>query len=432
VILVGNGKQVILHTFESGTATLESVEIPLHFKGAPVVGSDNIVRGIRIFRAGSFKDSQGRPTKWSPEQLRLMVDNFNALVSSGIFPHVPVKTNHSRDVKDIVGYFEKLYVDEGGFLAADVKFTEPDGLTKWNNGTFRNRSIELGAYETNDGEKFYPAVMGLAFVDTGAVEGLFAKDDEVPLHAVFSLVDGNKEMEPQMTELDRWLAANPGKTAQDWHNAVVYAHAKSQEDAWVAAANYAKWEQDASYAQAVQDHFAQAEQLGVQTGGAPPQPAPQFALHIGGQMISDPAAAQHAIHGLEQFRSETIMGGRTEFIQNLVKANKLPKTQEQDEIQFALGLSDAQWDHYRKTREAVATPSLFQSYGDGGEGGAGAGAGSNPAGIMGFQQPGGPAMDAATASEIVDNHKRAGKSAEFIKSTASFKFLEAAGQAPQV
>lgn len=137
----------------------------------PVAG--HAVVGMKIFRVGSFKNSAGESTKWTAADLRQMVENFHALRSNGIFPNIPVRENHGRDVREVVGYFTDLRVD-GKFLVADLDLTEPTAAERYTRGTYRARSLEVGSYETNNGEVYYPTVMGLAFCDIPAVEGLYA------------------------------------------------------------------------------------------------------------------------------------------------------------------------------------------------------------------------------------------------------------------
>lgn len=131
------------------------------------------ITGIRVFRAGKFKNSDGVESKWSVADLKAMVSNFHELRGNGILPHIPVRENHSRDIRSVVGYFADLRV-EGQFLVADLDLTEPDAQQRYARGTYRARSLEVGGYETNDGEVYYPTVMGLAFCDIPAVEGLYA------------------------------------------------------------------------------------------------------------------------------------------------------------------------------------------------------------------------------------------------------------------
>ncbi len=130
-----------------------------------------VVKRVEIFKAGSFKDSLGDEHEWTVEHLLIMVNNFNTLRSEDKFPNVPVRRDHSWSVEGVIGYIASLSVD-GDRLVADIEFTEPDDFAKFERGTYRSRSLEVGAYEDNDGVTRWPVVMGLAFVDIPAVEGL--------------------------------------------------------------------------------------------------------------------------------------------------------------------------------------------------------------------------------------------------------------------
>lgn len=130
-----------------------------------------VVRAVEVFKAGSFKDSMGDERTWTVDQLAMMVSNFNLLRDTDRFPNVPIRRDHSWSMDGVIGWFEGLAVS-GDRLVADLEFTEPEDFEKFERGTYRSRSIEIGAYEDNDGVMYWPVVMGLAFVDIPAVEGL--------------------------------------------------------------------------------------------------------------------------------------------------------------------------------------------------------------------------------------------------------------------
>lgn len=147
-----------------------------------------VVRGLEIFRAGSFRDSSGVQRDWTIPELWSLADNFH-LLKSRQFPNVPVRTDHSQSVLSVVGYIDNITVVSDR-LVADVEFTEPEHHAKFNRGTYRARSVEIGKYEDNDGVSHWPVVLGLAFVDIPAVEGLhrgsqavrcFAYQEETPV-----------------------------------------------------------------------------------------------------------------------------------------------------------------------------------------------------------------------------------------------------------
>ena len=139
--------------------------------------------GLKIFRAGTFKDSLGEQRTWTADDLTDIVSNFEMLRDKDIHPNVPVRKNHTRSVDDVVGYLADLSTD-GEYLYATLEFTEPEAADKWERGTYRARSLEVGPYEDNDGQIFSPVAHGLAFVDRGAVEGLHAAEGDVPQAAI--------------------------------------------------------------------------------------------------------------------------------------------------------------------------------------------------------------------------------------------------------
>lgn len=381
-----------------------------------------LVKGLRIFKSGTFKDSMGIERTWTENDLVKMAENFNTLRNNGILVDVPVRSDHTRSVKDVVGWFASVYVDPSDrrFLSCDIEFTEPDAYQKWQRGTFRSRSSEIGMYETNDGTTYFPTVVGLAFVDIGAAEGLYNKEPSKAHQFTHVVMD----KENDTMNLEAWLAS--GKSAEDWIKAVEYA-------AWLDAANYA---------QALEDQFknengtppvgtppVEEPPAGTPPAGTPPvlvHSAPVNVLHftVNGQAISDPGTVQAHIHMLEQFRHETIQGGRRQYVTDLVKGNKLPATQLESTIAFVASLDDKQFESYRASMDAAPVHSLFGSYGMQTE---------NPANP---QQPafGAPVVESlggvALAEEIVSNHQRAGKSVEFIQTTPSYKILVQHNKAP--
>jgi hypothetical protein len=423
--------------FDHRAPTGVAVGVPMH---EPVLHSlpngNQLLKGLRIFRTGSFKDSRGTRRTWTEDHLDMMVANYYHLASTGIFRDVPTRADHSCSIASVVGYFRDMYRDPEApnFLCADIEFTEADAADKWKRRTFRSRSAEIGQYEDNDGNTFFPTVMGLAFVDIGAVEGLHGTSRDPATTIFHSIVDKEIPM-----NLEEWLAAG-----------------RSEED-WIKAVNYAAWVQAAEYAQALEDHFANAQQLGIDstrpepavhsgpnTPNSPPPapspgPTPPPALpsaltqqhqrplaefRVNGQMVSDYAAVQAHVDLLEAFREDTISGVRSEYVSGLVDKNKMPKTRLATELKLVEDMTEAQFALYKQSWDESPEHPQFAQYGSSQEAGTGA-PGSGPAAK--------PEMDELeTAKSIVAQHQRTGRDAEFIKRTKSYKKLEAADQAPEL
>lgn len=269
-----------------------------------------IVRGLKIFKTGTFKDSKGRQRTWTPEDLQAMADNFTRLRDQGVLVDVPVREDHSTSVKSVQGYFTGVHSD-GKFLYADVEFTKAAGAEQYENGTYRSRSIEISPYETNgeDPETHYPVVTGLAFVDIGAVEGLYrhggTNPEEVP------------------------VADKP-------------------------AATFRVRGVETTNADDVQAYIAELEKGSTVT------------FRMNGSDESDFAKVQNHIATLEQFRTESLENGRMTFVDRLVTENKLMASQADAEKAFVKCLPGDAYEAYVTSKKDAPVIGIFnRQTGDG-------------------------------------------------------------------
>lgn len=349
------------------------------------------VKGIRVFKAGTFRDSMAIQHTWTREHLQQMVFHFDLLRGQGILPNVPWRVDHSISVRNVVGYFEKLY-EQDGFLLADVLFTEPEALDKMERGTYRARSAEVGVYETNDEAFYWPVLTGCAFVDLPAVEGLYSKATPVPSTVLYE-----KENNSMAFQIN-------GKEVT--------------EAEWLKAANYAKAladlkavpEDEMTKLKTERDDAVQAAQAA--TAHSKGQPA---TFMLNGKPTSDVVAVQHQITMLETFRTEAVKAAKDEFVKQLVAGNKLAAPQMQSQQEFVQNLTDEQFDQYKKSWENAPASSLFGTHGTTPLEGAGTGNGA------GTKEP----SDIETLEEIVAQFKRAGLKEDVIAKTDSFKRLTA-------
>lgn len=215
-ILVASQAQDESHyMFSSGTAGAQLTRNPN--------GTGKITR-LAVFRAGTFADSKGESKTWTSEHLATMVENFNKLRLTTL-RNVPWRANHPapdrRDVNEVVGYYTNLSTD-GQTLFADVDLTEPSAVDKFERGTYRERSIELNGYKDADGTILWPVVTGTAFVDQGAVPGLFsaANGDTKAIYYTETLdmsdtPNAAEEVEPEEA------AAEPGDPTEELEAPVV-------------------------------------------------------------------------------------------------------------------------------------------------------------------------------------------------------------------
>lgn len=272
----------------------------------------HLVRRLPIFRAGTFRDEWGDQQTWTVEHLQQMVDHYHMLSSRNVFPNVPVRTDHTRSVDKIVGYLKNVEVD-GEVLVGDLEITEPPAAEKLARKTYRSRSIEIGMYETNSGELYWPVVMGVAFVDIPAVEGLHSKD--LPAQ-YFSRVPDKEFGVPKNNV--------PATTTDSTSNAG-------------AAAN-------------------------------PPAP-PMATFRIAGVETTDFAKVQAHIDALEKFADETRESSRKAFVAGLARNKKIAATQVEPLTTLALAMDEAQFDAFTKAYEAAPELSLFAKHGDDRRGG---------------------------------------------------------------
>lgn len=272
------------------------------------------VQAFKIFKVGGFKDSLGRFSKWTAEDLSQTVQNFHALKESGVFSSVPVRSDHTSSIDKVVAYIDNLYSD-GEFLYADFTFTQEQAVGMYSNGTYRNPSIEIGPYETNSGESYYPVCQGFAFVDIPAVEGLFGKNTSSQIFNIYSL------QESQVTTFRI--------NGVDTVDAVV-----------------------------VQKHIDTFE-------AAKPT---VHAFRVSGVEVTDVAEVQKTLDTFEAFKADTIKAGREAFVDGLVSAKKLAAPSAEGIKAFATGLSVEQFDAYKATFDGAPVLPLFEKHVGAGDG----------------------------------------------------------------
>lgn len=274
---------------------------------------NKVVRGLRVFRTGRFKDSKGREHSIESSDLDALVENYQSLAANGIFPDVPVRTDHTKSIKDVVGYFKALRRD-GDFLVADVGFTEPDAYDKFKRGTYRARSLEVAPLESNAGDIYAPVVQGLAFVDIPAVEGLYRRH------------------EPTSPEGKEHTVADEKVTFQ------------------------IKGVETTDY-EAVRAHL---EDLEAQVA-KDPEP---IKFRVNDEEVTDPEAVQTALDAAAEFVRGVAEAERAAFVKGLGEANVIAAPQIDATIEFAKSLDADQYSKWAKTYEGAVPASLFGQHGN--------------------------------------------------------------------
>jgi len=335
---------------------------------------------VPVFRSGTFRDSWGDQYTYEPEHISQMADNYAALASRKVLQDVPVRCNHpgflSNTMRDVIGYVTNVTIEEHvnpvdgatyTYLLADYDILDEQAAKNIDSTLWRNRSSEVGTFRTNGEAEYWPVLVGFAYVDIPAVEGLnYAKKAD----------DHSKY--PIMFEKEMPLMADTSDTTQ---TSVV------------------------PEAPAVP---------------APPSAAPvQATFSIGGVQVTDFAKVQARLDlcdELEQFAAETKIAGRVSFVGALASSNKILEAQKPGLEAFARELSDSQYEAWKATWEnAPVQPALAE----------------HPHGqhSSSAQAPVSTGVDGEeakyeTARAIIARHSMAGMSKDFIEATPSYQLLK--------
>lgn len=402
-----------------------------------------VVHGKKIFKAGTFKDSAGVEKTWTTEELDQLVQNFHELRVTNILPGVPLRIDHSWSARDLVGWISDVY-RIGPFLFADLHFTEWSAYSKWDRGTYEPVSSEIANYVTNEGDAFYPTLIGVAFVDIPAVEGLYrasgvGQEQVTAVPVDSSMLDTqaggvyNSGQEDHMTTQQSTTASASAPGGQSTADLVAGGTTTPAADGTVPTGTAAPAPvTDPAAAGAAAAPTAPAAPapapVAAATPAAPapapaPVPEPALAAHaaqvssaavfsINGAPTSDFAAVQAHIVALESQVATAIDNERREYVAGLVKDNKIIANQSASLTDLALSMTADQFGKFKETFETTAANPLLQSFGENAS----------------FSQAGGTVDDTdklraeyETAREIVESHKRQGKSEDFVKGTNSYK-----------
>lgn len=305
------------------------------FRGYTIQRQDDgtaIVKDVKVFKVGTFRDSWGDQHTWTAEHLQQMVDNFVLLRAKDIFADVPVRRDHSNSIDKVTGYFESTRADQQ-FLYADIHMTDANSMNKMVSGAFRNVSLEVGMFVANDESAYWPVIYGVAFVDIPAVEGLHSKNAQV------SYFSQTLEKEAPVGTATEGTQPNTGSVTINLNG-------------------QSNLVPDPKPTDGPAPHAAPA-------GGAPVATAPvaPTAFRLNGAESTDYTRVQAHIGILEAFRTEMFEQGRKDFVAKLVTDNKITKAQEEDLASMAVTLSETQFAQFTKGYESAPVLSVLQSHG---------------------------------------------------------------------
>jgi hypothetical protein len=348
------------------------MEGAMTFTGQPLLpqtdGTYRVV-GKSIFRAGTFRDSAGEQTTWTIQHLEQMAANFKLLRDKGIFPNVPARKDHSFSIEKVIGYIDEMYV-QGDQLLVDFSVASSQDATNLMRGKYRSVSNEVGMYVDNNETPYWPVVMGFAYVDMPAVEGLHSKS-EMPV----TYFSRNAEQENKNVTTDNDKGVQRASSFRIKGN-------DTQDHA------------------AVQAYITELE--------ARPGPA---TFRVRGAETTDVAAVQTHIDALEGFAKETKDGGRKAFVSGLAQAGKIAEPMVESLSALAVSMDDAQFDAFKTSYEAAPAMRLLQEHGQS----------TNTDG----KSPAGGGGDAASEKLILEEqirmHRDAGMTEDELKNTKAFK-----------
>lgn len=161
-------------------------QTPMEGKTMDATQEGKLLKGVEIFKSGTYRNTQ-----FKNSAIDKMVAHFHYLKSMGIFSHVPVRADHpgfsffggGGDIIDKVGGYIEDLRRVGNKMVANFRITSEQMWKKVAEGSYINRSAEIGTYDDNEGTVYSPVLFGVAWVDIPQVEGLspkfsYSKDDK--------------------------------------------------------------------------------------------------------------------------------------------------------------------------------------------------------------------------------------------------------------
>lgn len=364
------------------------------------------IKDMPVFRSGSFADSMGYRHNFEQIHMDQMVMHFDMLRARKIFADVPVRDGHAGFLirglpgnGKTVGWHTGLRTEDRKspvdgkdytYLLADYDILDEEAKVNIDSGLWRNRSSEIGEYETNDETMFWPVYMGVAYVDIPAVEGLNGFDKIAELGGVATISGFAKGQEDRnficLLEKEIPVGDKPGT--------------------------------DAGSTPPVAPPVAPPVVVPPQPIAAASPPAATHSFTIQGAATTDFGAVQRHISALEQFQVETREQSRKDFVASLAAgdAPKITQPQVAAQTEVALMLDDNQYAKWKASWDAAPSSSLLAVHGsDHGQGGS-----TDPAQTADQKL----LDDISIQEDIVRNHTRNGVSPESLKKLPSFVKLQ--------
>lgn len=307
-----------------------SVNAPFTMEFAKGANGKNnlILKDVPLFRSGTFADSMGEVHTFDEFHIQGFVRNFDHLKSNKIFSDVPARRGHRQGgifasgdpIDGVVGYVDSIRTEkrkaphdgnEYDYLIGDVTVIEEKAQQNISSGLWRNRSAEIGTYKDNNGAEYAPAFLGFAFVDMAAIEGLNFSQEKTDV--LF--------MEDTMTGV-----ATPPPVGEN--KPFMFTCGTNQ----------------IFEPEKVQAYIADIEA--------------QFAAATAANTAKDAE-----IKSLKDFKEDIERTERVEFVNGLVKSNRLLVTQEKDTLELVSNFSNEQFDSWKAIMGTIPENPLLGEHG---------------------------------------------------------------------
>ena len=304
----------------------------IYFSSSPIEKKLNaskdgkLLKNIEIFKSGTYRGIQ-----FKNSGLDKMVANFYFLKSHNILPNVPVRADHPSFM-GVGGVIDKVggYVSElkrvGNKLVADIRVTSDNMWDKIEEGSYINRSAEIGTYDDNDGTIYSPILYGFAWVDIPQVEGLSPKFSYSKDNKNFDLINLNA-IQNMSEEIKETFPPEEIQAEEVKEEKIEKVEEVPAEKAEEAPAEEAKEEVPAEKVEEVPAEKAEGE-------------------------FKKLFAAEYT--ELTKLRAEKVaflLEKRESFIDGLLKEGKVTPAQLEAETAFAKDLTEEQFDKYKVAKE---------------------------------------------------------------------------------
>jgi hypothetical protein len=291
----------------------------VYFSSTPVEKNINsskegkLLKNVEIFKSGTYRGIQ-----FKNSGLDKMVANFHVLKDMGILPNVPVRADHPSffgvgDIIDKVGGYVADLRREGSKLVADVRVTSQKMWDKIQEGTYINRSAEIGTYDDNEGNIYSPILYGFAWVDIPQVEGLSPKFSYSKDNKNFELINLNAIMNMEIKKEEENF---PPKEE-------VVVETKEEET-----------KEEIKADEVVEEKVEEKVELTKEFSKSFPNESAELIK-------------------LRQERVSLIYAQRTFFIEEMERTGKITPAQKEAELDFVKELTDSQFNKYKVAKEVA-------------------------------------------------------------------------------